>query len=420
VEAAAVYSTESLKELRTKLLQFGEDATTALNSAFAEIGRAESWITERVNNWQRVVRHRTGELAAAEAALERCVAASRVSYGATAFACTPYVVAVGVAKQRLKAAQEELETTIRWAGRIEVAVGEFQKPARRLAAITSSEIPRAATMLRGSLAHLDAYGLDPPPGSAPSGSSDPASEPANREYPRQVVESAVGALLVPQALAVLGWATQPPSELASSLNPQIPAALSDASFGFEEHVFSPSRFGFHRLLIASALPLLIAEMGGTAAGSEADGPVAERIRDALAAIEPNREANVAVVLDRASEEASVFIRLDGASDWRLFRPAVPLENALRGEPIAAEPTPTRQDVTDVVRKRAILTLAKERLLTTIYEAAARAQDRPAPVHGGLIAQTHPVRNVETGTGIESERGAESADLSGRPSLRRGG
>jgi hypothetical protein len=164
--SARVSSLDALRQLKEALCAFGVDAQEALGVAAMEIRRTQEWLREQLKHWQRVVRERQEELARAKSEL----AQRRWGYTeGRGPGTTEQEIAVRDAQQRLRQAEDKVETVRRWILQLPREVNEYEGPARSLAGLVDADLRHAVAVLDNKLAALEAYvALAPPPGAAPA------------------------------------------------------------------------------------------------------------------------------------------------------------------------------------------------------------------------------------------------------------
>jgi hypothetical protein len=170
-ESAGVRSIEALKDLRTALLAFGADVEEALAATELEIRRVLDKLHEQGKYWQRQIRERQEEVTRAKAALiqRRWGHSNGIGPGTT-----EQEIALKVAQQRLKEAEEKVQTVRKWLTVLPRDIGEYEGPARRLAGFVEADLKQGAAVLGRRIDALDAYvnlapasEAGPAPGEAP-------------------------------------------------------------------------------------------------------------------------------------------------------------------------------------------------------------------------------------------------------------
>jgi hypothetical protein len=153
-----LHDTQILADLQAALGRFTAGAQESLRLAEAEIGRTREWLHERVGHWQREVERAQREVARAEAALRRCLASGyrdeRGYYHQPDCSCEARAV------ERAYAFSQECENNLHtaqlWHSRVEQAVNEYQRAARRLADVADAHTGRARAFIGRARAQYDA------------------------------------------------------------------------------------------------------------------------------------------------------------------------------------------------------------------------------------------------------------------------
>jgi len=177
-QSANVRSIDVLRQLRTALCSFGEDAQEALAAAEQEIRRTTDWLQRQLEYWQRQVRERGEEVVRAKTAIVQRRWGHQEGRGP---GTTEAEMALKEAQRRLKEAEEKVQTVRRWINLLPREINEYQGPARRLGGFIEADLKHATAVLESKIASLEAYvALTAPGGSspAPEGGAEPAPAPA--------------------------------------------------------------------------------------------------------------------------------------------------------------------------------------------------------------------------------------------------
>jgi hypothetical protein len=148
---------QTLYDLQTALGRFANGTQEGLRAAEAEISRTMDWLRERVNHWQREIEQGRREVARAEAALRRCEAGGYVDEDGHYYPpdCRAEARGLANAVAFLKECEENLQTAKAWRSRVEQAVNEYQREARRLAEIAGGHTEKARAHLRQTAAKYE-------------------------------------------------------------------------------------------------------------------------------------------------------------------------------------------------------------------------------------------------------------------------
>jgi hypothetical protein len=170
-ESASVRSIDALKELRTALIAFGTDVEEALAATDLEIRRVLDKLHEQGQYWQRQIRERQEEVTRAKAALvqRRWGHSDGIGPGTT-----EQEIALKMAQQRLREAEEKVQTVRRWLTTLPRDIGEYEGPARRLGGFVEADLKQGAAVLGRRIDALDAYvNLAPPDSATPAPTEAP-------------------------------------------------------------------------------------------------------------------------------------------------------------------------------------------------------------------------------------------------------
>ncbi len=148
---------QTLTDLQSALARFAGGTQEGLRAAEAEISRTMDWLRERVNHWQRETERGRREVARAEAALRRCEAGGYVDGDGRYYPpdCRAEARGLADAVVYLKKCEENLQTAKAWRSRVEQAVNEYQREARRLAEIAGGHTEKARAHLRQTAAKYE-------------------------------------------------------------------------------------------------------------------------------------------------------------------------------------------------------------------------------------------------------------------------
>jgi len=173
-DAADVRSLDALRDFHTSMCVYRTDAMEALASIELTIRRAQDWLAEQTQFWQRAIR-----------ASEEEVFQAKQELGMRKFPgwsgrppdTTVQEENLRKAKAKLAHAQEKLEITRRWAIKFPNQVSEaYEGPGRQLMATLESDLPRGLAMLERRIVALEEYiALKAPP--APKDVSAPPPPP---------------------------------------------------------------------------------------------------------------------------------------------------------------------------------------------------------------------------------------------------
>jgi hypothetical protein len=172
-ESAGVRSIDALKNLRTALIAFGTDVEEALAATELEIRRILDKLHEQGKHWQRQVRERQEDVTRAKAALVQRRWGHTEGMGPGTI---EQELALKLAQQRLKEAEEKVQTVRRWLTVLPRDIGEYEGPARRLAGFVEADLKHGAAVLGRRIEALEAYvNLAPSPGEGSTATETPSA-----------------------------------------------------------------------------------------------------------------------------------------------------------------------------------------------------------------------------------------------------
>lgn len=162
--SANIRDIQVVREFRAALIEFMEEASSALESMSMELRRAVAWIEQdRPHYWVNQVRKGFDKVAETRVALNRCqmrtVAGQRSS-------CIEEKQAFAKAKARLQHCHDQVESVKRWAVKLRHDGNEFHGRLAGLQRLIESDLPRACALLEKTAEILEAYAEMPPPESA--------------------------------------------------------------------------------------------------------------------------------------------------------------------------------------------------------------------------------------------------------------
>jgi hypothetical protein len=167
---AEVHSVAAIRDLRTALALYAEDALAALEAVEAEIRRTVQWLTqERPYYWQEQIKRRREQVAAARAEVFRRKLQKTPEHHPS---LSEPMEIIRRAEAGLQDAEKRLTMVRKWQPLLNQAVLEYHGSIRRIKDLTAADVPRALAVLTRILDALEAYlHLAPSPGmpSAASG-----------------------------------------------------------------------------------------------------------------------------------------------------------------------------------------------------------------------------------------------------------
>jgi hypothetical protein len=160
-QGAHVTSIDALEEFRTALIKFGTEAQAALAAAEMEIRRTVDGLEQQLKRWQTELRVRQEDVTRAKAELARRKWGHRDGGGP---GTTDQEIALAKAKERLREAEDKIETVRRCQRLLPREIHEYQGPARQLGGWLEANLRHTTAILATRIAALEAYAAVLPPG----------------------------------------------------------------------------------------------------------------------------------------------------------------------------------------------------------------------------------------------------------------
>ncbi len=176
--SADVRSIAAVIDWRADLTNYSDLLAEATAGVDLEIRRAYDWLEEQLARWRRAIRECEDEVVRAKAELAQ---RKFETWDGRVPDCTVQEKNLRLAKARLEHAQEKVETTRRWIGRLPKMIDEvFTGPSRRLKSMLELNVPNALADLGRRIAALETYAtLRPDYGPGPSAATGPPPPPAS-------------------------------------------------------------------------------------------------------------------------------------------------------------------------------------------------------------------------------------------------
>ncbi|MCH8828762.1 MAG: hypothetical protein IID45_04215 [Planctomycetes bacterium] len=153
--SANVRSLQAIRDFRSALVTFGEDARSAVESLRAELHRTLQWIdVERPAYWRGESRQGFEAVASArsELAKKKVIAA-----GSHRPFCYEEKLALDRAKQRLQTAMDKRKAVEQWAVKVHRAADRYSTRIARFDRLLNHELPKVAGRLDRMIRALEAY-----------------------------------------------------------------------------------------------------------------------------------------------------------------------------------------------------------------------------------------------------------------------
>ena len=177
--SADVRSIAAVSDWRADLTNYADSLSEATAGVDMEIRRAYEWLEEQLALWRRAIRECEDEVVRAKAELAQ---RKFETWDGRIPDCTVQEKNLRLAKARLEHAQEKVETTRRWIGRLPKMIDEvFTGPSRRLKSMLELDVPNALAELGRRIVALETYATlrpDYAPGPSAGAASPPPAAPA--------------------------------------------------------------------------------------------------------------------------------------------------------------------------------------------------------------------------------------------------
>ena len=144
-QSAQVHSTESIEAVANSLVRFREQVDQSTTVLAAEIRRTIEWLEhDRPRYWKRRLHQAHDELAAARAALQRCL---MFPINDERPSCDEERAAVKKAEAQLAYCQEKTEQVTEWIRRVRREEFDYEARMTKLARIVvDDDVPRATAL----------------------------------------------------------------------------------------------------------------------------------------------------------------------------------------------------------------------------------------------------------------------------------
>jgi hypothetical protein len=176
---ANVRSLEAIRQSKTALIRFEEDAGAAMTSLRQEIIRTLEWLRlDRPAFWRTQKQKAHDRVAQARSQLDRkriiTVAGQKAD-------CIEEEQELRRAKKMLETAEEKIEIVRRWSIKVQRASDEYTSRIAQMDRVLQHDVPRMIAQLERMLAALESYVSIPATGSASA--TAPDSSAANENSP---------------------------------------------------------------------------------------------------------------------------------------------------------------------------------------------------------------------------------------------
>jgi hypothetical protein len=170
--SADVRSIAAVIDWRADLTNYSDLLAEATAGVDLEIRRAYDWLEEQLAKWRRAIRECEEEVVRAKAELSQ---RKFQTWDGRDPDCTVQEKNLRLAKARLEHAEEKVELTRRWIGRLPKLIDEtFTGPSRRLKTMLEVDVPNALAELARRITALETYAsLRPDYAPGPSALAEP-------------------------------------------------------------------------------------------------------------------------------------------------------------------------------------------------------------------------------------------------------
>ena len=189
---ADVRSIEAVRDWHATLANYADSLSEALAGVEMEIRRAFEWLDEQLARWKQAIRDCEEEVVRAKAELSQ---RKFKTWDGRDPDTTVQERALRRAKARLEHAEEQVERTRQWIGRLPKVIDEVYRGAgRRLQNLLDDDLPKGQSDLMRRVASLESYaGLRPDFASAGSGAvAQPPPTSAPREGAKEIDPAPTG------------------------------------------------------------------------------------------------------------------------------------------------------------------------------------------------------------------------------------
>lgn len=154
--SARVLSLDALRDLRSALNKFREEASNALTSVDVEMRRAFDWLShDQLKHWQQELRKSEDLVGECKTALARCQL-MKLPNGETP-SCDDEKKQLARAKRRLEDAEEKIKLVKKWTQIIAQEIIEYRGPTQQLDMFLQSKLVVAGEDLESRIGSLEAY-----------------------------------------------------------------------------------------------------------------------------------------------------------------------------------------------------------------------------------------------------------------------
>jgi len=155
-QSASVHSIDAIRDFRAALVEFCQEARSALVDIDLELRRSNEWLHEtQPSYWRNESRRAADEVNETMKDLHRKRLMTLPGGGTPS--CMEERKAVERAQRRQRHAEEKIEITREWARAEQHEATEYEGRATQLATLIDGTVPKAISFLDHTIAHLEAY-----------------------------------------------------------------------------------------------------------------------------------------------------------------------------------------------------------------------------------------------------------------------
>lgn len=153
--SAKVSSIEAVRAFKAALIEFADEAASALDSMSAQIHRARDWVEhEQPPYWQQQIKLAFDEVSEARLRLETCLMRDVAGHRPS---CIEERQAHRAAKQRLEYCQQMVPKVKAWSVKFRHEADEYRGRMGRLSGMIEVELPRMIGLIERTATALEKY-----------------------------------------------------------------------------------------------------------------------------------------------------------------------------------------------------------------------------------------------------------------------
>lgn len=173
MDAADVRSLDAVRELHAATCKFRSEIIDGLASVDLTVRRANDWLSDQLNFWQRTIRETEDEVFQAKQELAQ---RKYVGFDGRVPDTTVQEEKLKRCQAKLRYAEDKVQKVRTWMRKLPTLVSEvYDGPAKHLAATVETDLPRGLALLERRIVALEEY-LQIAPVSTPSTAPTPSTE----------------------------------------------------------------------------------------------------------------------------------------------------------------------------------------------------------------------------------------------------